>query len=472
MASCLTRASLPKHLLLPRGANLDHFVDIGTVIQSGKDLLISEGEWITPLAALIAVLGIPSLRSLIFLPFRPFLRTPSADEIGRVQSSIDYGTLMKTQSGLLERLKLRLGFSPKTIMFIEKRDRCNWSMGSISGEPAMHITGHWYATNLMNREIFLLNTELQPQPIQSHLLVKEPDGMTFGDFPLIPGLTTEVIGDFWVKPPIRSNKKSLRGSVKFTDSLGDVHKIRDVVFTPRVPRQIKQIALRKESVAELGSQIEKTIASVLKDEVNRYSQNSRMAGGLGSIYLKRGSMTKATHIYQDGWTRGSGRQQEIFDESEFTLIETINGDTLVKYFNKLELDTERQIFINALIDRIDNKREYLGVSYLIVYVLKRIGYLRQALSVVNEKLPFRRTVWDIILRRKHNEFLLPEEHRHGHSNVFAMLGGMLRWEHRSFSEEEMDAIEHAIGETNEHTFRIDKKLAAVRAHRLGTYPIG
>ena len=107
-----------------------------------------------------------------------------------------------------------------------------------------------------------------------------------------------------------------------------------------------------------------------------------------------------------------------------------------------------------------------GGGYLIVYVLKRVSHLNDALGAVNSNLPFKPTWADRIFFRKHNEFHLPEEHRHGHSNVYAMLGGMLRWEHSAFSDSELDCLEKSIRETDEHTFRIDKKIAAIRAHRL------
>jgi hypothetical protein len=187
---------------------LAQIVNIGNIIQSGRDLLVSEGEWIMPLAALLVLLGVPSLRSFILTPLFLLFKHPSADEIASVQSGIDDGTIMSAQSGLLDKIKRRIGFFPKTIVFIEKQGRCNWSMGSISGEPAMHIIGHWYATNVTNSEISLVKSELNPNPKRSHVLVKEPDGNMFGSFPLVPSVTTEVIGDFWIKPPIRSGKKS------------------------------------------------------------------------------------------------------------------------------------------------------------------------------------------------------------------------------------------------------------------------
>ena len=89
---------------------------------------------------------------------------------------------------------------------------------------------------------------------------------------------------------------------------------------------------------------------------------------MGSIYaLYNGRKIKS--IYQDGWTNSkSGEIQEIVSDPENAHVSSENGDTLVNYYNELNDDADKELFINSLISRINREKEYYCVSYLLLYV--------------------------------------------------------------------------------------------------------
>ena len=49
------------------------------------------------------------------------------------------------------------------------------------------------------------------------------------------------------------------------------------------------------------------------------------------------------------------------------------------------------------------------------------------------------------------------------SNILMMLDALLMYEHRKFTEDELDVVEHLIDTTPEHCFHIRERLIAARA---------
>jgi len=91
---------------------------------------------------------------------------------------------------------------------------------------------------------------------------------------------------------------------------------------------------------------------------------------------------------------------------------------------------------------------YACVAYLIVLVLWKIGLLGEALEAAM--------------------FGLPEDDRKdfGLSNALMMLNGLLRYRHPDFTPDMLDTIERFLQGSQEHSFRIPQKIAAIRAQRL------
>lgn len=212
--------------------------------------------------------------------------------------------------------------------------------------------------------------------------------------------------------------------------------------------------------------IEKKVAAVLKDEINRYKKYGRRSGELGSIYaLYNGRKIKS--IYQDGWTNSkSGERQEIVSDPENAHVSSENGDALVNYYNELNDEAEKELFINSLISRINREKEYYCVSYLILYVLFRIGRLNDGLDASESYLQKKQSLLDRLLHKKPKEELLELHQRFGFSDALGLINGLLRYEHPSFSNKELDLIDQFISNVEEHAFSIDEKINSIRSFRL------
>jgi hypothetical protein len=70
------------------------------------------------------------------------------------------------------------------------------------------------------------------------------------------------------------------------------------------------------------------------------------------------------------------------------------------------------------------------------------------------------------LRRKPAEQLLENHQRHGYSDALGVINGLLRYEHQSFTENDLDDIEEFVTNIDEHSFQIEEKINSVRSYRL------
>ena len=117
-------------------------------------------------------------------------------------------------------------------------------------------------------------------------------------------------------------------------------------------------------------------------------------------------------------------------------------------YKNLKSEHEKIKFIECLINRIDENKGYLSVSYFIVCVLWKLEYLHEALTQVKNSLP------------------QGETQEHGFSNVLMLLNGLLRNHHPAFTNEMLDFIEQFIQDLNEYKFSISEKISAIRLLRL------
>ena len=77
---------------------------------------------------------------------------------------------------------------------------------------------------------------------------------------------------------------------------------------------------------------------------------------------------------------------------------------------------------------------------------RRIGHLRTALATAGAQLQ--------------------GDDAYGFSDLLRLIDGMLRFEHPSLTEEDLDEIEGFVRGVEEHSFRILERVAAVRAFRV------
>jgi len=136
------------------------------------------------------------------------------------------------------------------------------------------------------------------------------------------------------------------------------------------------------------------------------------------------------------------------------------------YFEALSEESEKDSFVNALLIRLNCRQEYYCVSYLTLYVLFRIGYLSDGLTAALQTLPERKT-WFSRARERFTGPTLPEKHQqYGYSDFLGMINGLLRYEHREFSEQDIDEIDRFVSQSSEHPFRIPEKLNSIRSLRI------
>lgn len=333
----------------------------------------------------------------------------------------------------------------ETIRILPQIHGCWWGQGSVSGKPAMQVAGHWHVTNITGNEVLLLATCISKPRTDGNILTRHPEENIFGGYPILPGDTTEVISDFWVVPPVRNVGEDFKTSVVMTDQYGNEHKIKNVVFKGRSPKEPEKKGPSLEPIHSISDPIEKEVVAVLKTEVNRYKDCGRRSGGLGSIQT-----TIRDHTYTGIGTEwrevDSPKNQSIEENEEEISITSDNAQALLNLHSKLTSDDEKQRFYNALLKRVSRETEYAPVAYLILYVLFQLDRLNEVLEKAISNLK--------------------GDEAHGFSDLLIFLDALLRFRHTNFSPEMLDYIEQYIEGIDEHTYRIPERLAAIRSFRL------
>lgn len=342
-----------------------------------------------------------------------------------------------------------------------------WHMGKTGDQnPAMQIVSYWYVTNRTGQPVNILNAYIKKPRTQGHVMLADVHSAYHGSYPVPPHMTIDLHADFWVQPPFRKDGKDFKVDIIFVDQYGHKRTVKNVEFKSDKRKRTDPTRLTEEAVYQLENDVEKKVAAVLKDEINRYKKYGRSYGELGSIYAVH-TGRKIKKIYQDSWTNSkSGERQEILNDPENARIYSENGDALVEYFNNLQDEADKRMFFNALISRLNRDREYYCVSYLILYVCFRIGHLGAALGAAKISLPQKRNFWGKVLRRNPSDRLLEIHQRHGFSDFLGLINGMLGFEHPSFTDQDLDIIEEFIAGIDEHSFQIDAKIHSARSFRL------
>jgi hypothetical protein len=100
----------------------------------------------------------------------------------------------------------------------------------------------------------------------------------------------------------------------------------------------------------------------------------------------------------------------------------------------------------TLTARLHRDSSYAPVAYLSLFVALHVGFEAEVFAAMRAQL----------LGDK--EF--------GFSNCLVLLDALLRLRHDEFSEEALDEIENLTQGTNEHSFAVAERIAAIRALRL------
>lgn len=202
-----------------------------------------------------------------------------------------------------------------------------------------------------------------------------------------------------------------------------------------------------KSASEPDQSAEKEALAILDAEKEAWSKH---VGRLGSI----------TTTCQGRTTQGLGvewREPAILNiRSTLAGIQTPsilseNVTRLLNLYNRLGGDEERSRLVLFLLEHLSRNSTYAPVGYLILLFLFRIGRLPEGLNKAKTDLQ--------------------EDPAYGFSDLLRLLDGLLRFELSSFTPSLIDAVEQFVDDIAAHTFRIQERIAAIRALRLANRSI-
>lgn len=113
---------------------------------------------------------------------------------------------------------------------------------------------------------------------------------------------------------------------------------------------------------------------------------------------------------------------------------------------KSESSGGKKEIVEALINRIDKKREYRDVAYLIIFFFFEVGCIEQALQATLNRLK----------GDKANAF----------GDVIRIIDILLAFRYEEFEEKDLDAIEKFVYSTKEHPFKIKERINAIKVRKM------
>jgi len=329
----------------------------------------------------------------------------------------------------------------ETVRLIPQYHNSWWSLGSSKGKPAMEVVCDWYITNISDVDVSICEVSLKKPKTIGHILVRHPHQNIYGSYSIPPGCTTEARAVFWIQPPICREDEPLVVDIDFLDQFGNSHRVRKVKYQPTPKRKEEPITPQMESVSDISNPVEREIVAVLQAEIYRYKDCGRRVGGLGSIqttYQGRSYCGVGT----DWREADSPKLQAIVPDPENVKIESDNASTLIKFYYSLN-DQQQNDFADSLLKRLSRETEYAQVGYLILFILYRVGRLKEVLKTAKEKLQ--------------------GDSAYGFSNLLMLLDSLLKYEYPQLSTEMLNDIEQFLKSIREHTFRISERISAIRA---------
>ncbi|ROZ78265.1 hypothetical protein [Ramlibacter sp. WS9] len=345
----------------------------------------------------------------------------------------------------------------KTFYMTPIAQHCRWSVAKqADGSLVTQIVADFAVKNQSAAPIGLMRVRIIKPKIRGEVLtdmitVREQRGHMHGtahfDYRIAPGTSLPSRAMVMIRgKPRKDEGEDLTVVFGVSDEDGHEQHVRVVCKGMRKPKP-SDLPIPVEALHAIVDPIEKDVASVLQTELSRYELNGRQAGGLGSVHIvMEGKEIK--QLGNDMRVMQATTNQEIVSEAGTAEVKSDNLDALLALHGRLATDDERARFVNALLNRLQDDMGYACVAYLIVLVLWKIGLLGEALEAAM--------------------FGLPEDDRKdfGLSNALMMLNGLLRYRHPDFTPDMLDTIERFLQGSQEHSFRIPQKIAAIRAQRL------
>lgn len=174
---------------------------------------------------------------------------------------------------------------------------------------------------------------------------------------------------------------------------------------------------------------------VLSEEKRAYVANGRRGGGLGSFNIKIGG----------GWTTVGQVPKLILDNPNLSNINSQNSDILFRLFSSLSIK-DKETFFEILLSYISKDSDYFNVSYLIFFVLHRLGKTLEALKQAQANL------------KGDADF--------GYSNMLGIFSKIIQNEHRFIAEKVLEETKAIIQNESEPSFQLVEIINSAELAKL------
>jgi hypothetical protein len=341
-------------------------------------------------------------------------------------------------------------FPLQTIRIVENPHDASWQIAGTKQVSGMYVHAGVFVTNITTQPIKVLATYLESKNAPGTVFVKHPTQNMYGIYTIEPGATSHATLSYWVKSSKSNRQSDFSSRLILVDQFGNRVRSKKILFVNR-EKSVSEAKseIEPESIFKITNQTEKRVASILKDEINRYRIFGRTAGGLGSTYtVIHGEIHKSIPSY--GWIPDSHKSQQLESNPATVEIKSDNFDAAIAFYEAIASTGDRTVFVEAFLSRLRKDCEYSVVGYFILLVLFRLGFLKEVLQQANVGLK--------------------GDTEYGFSDLLRMLEGLLRYKHTDFSDVELDQIEAFLRNINEYDFDIDKRVNAIRSLRVSGAP--
>lgn len=341
--------------------------------------------------------------------------------------------------------------APTSTLKIEQIPKqTSWRPAAIEGRPAMHASGEWRATNTTSSPVQIIRAYLEKSKADGLIVLFERNnGQTSGVHEIAPNSTVDVSVDFWIDPPTKKPGQDHRATVVFIDQFENRHYIRRVKFASvlsnehDVPVEAEWIPDEDESPANSPVPIELQVSALLHEELENYEKCGRRIGGLGSVQTR--IENRVLCGVGSSWRQMNEDIGPLLENSDVDAhIESDIADSMVTLYRCLS-SSDQLRFVAALRRRLGRYGVCAPVGYLTLLVLYRTGDLRDALTTARA--------------------YLQGDDGCGFSEFLLLLDGLLRYEHRNFSDMMLRDVERFVEGLDDYAFGIPERVAEIRRLR-------
>jgi hypothetical protein len=105
-----------------------------------------------------------------------------------------------------------------------------WHMASISNQPAMQISLKLSVTNISDGDVYLMGAKMRKPPAVAAVAMRAQESDIHGGYMIPKGCISQLIGSFWIQPPVRAAGQPFKTDVAIIDQFGNEHWLTGVEF--------------------------------------------------------------------------------------------------------------------------------------------------------------------------------------------------------------------------------------------------